>query len=650
MIRRADRGRWGALLAVGLGFLALPPLRAAEPPGHNVTLVFHLTWGNEPLAVPSAALRNASGQLLRLTRLSALVSGLVLLRADGGTVQLPGQYGFLDAAAPRLAVTLTGVPAGDYRGLGFDLGLPAAVNHADPSAWPAGHPLNPLVNRLHWGWQGGYVFLALEGRWTAAAPACDPAGSQRATAPGAAGARQVRDAPDAPDNRAAPAPADAAASPGGFVYHLASDPNLMSCAFAAPFTIAADTLVDVAFDVARVLAKRGLVRGGESESTHSRDADAVAADLTRAVPRALFWLGSRPDPAALVAPGAPVAGAAAGSPAATGAGPGEQAVRAIFPAGGAAAAPLALTVPAGFPAPSLPADNPLTREGVALGAALFRDQRLSGNGRQSCASCHDPARAFADRTPLSRGANGRLGRRNTPSLLNLAWHSSYGWDGRQAQIRGQVLAALASPVEMNQSVPALVAQLGRDPALAEKFRAAFGTTEVTAGRLSLALEQYLITLVAADSKFDRAARGEATLSAAEQEGFALFFREYDPRRGQQGADCFHCHGGALFSDFAMKDNGLGPGGDDEGRAEVTGSPADVGLYKTPSLRELTRTGPYMHDGRFRTLEAVVAHYVSGVHRTPNLDPNLAKHPGRGVPLSADQQAALVAFLRTLSSG
>jgi len=149
-------------------FVFLLLLSALSASAAEVTLEFELRWRGAALAVPSAELTGAEGRSMRVTRWAALVSGMTLARADGGLVRLDGQYGFVDAAAERMRVTLRNVPAGgDYVGIEFQLGLPAAVNHADPAQWAAGHPLNPIVNGLHWGWSGGYVFAAIEGRWRA---------------------------------------------------------------------------------------------------------------------------------------------------------------------------------------------------------------------------------------------------------------------------------------------------------------------------------------------------------------------------------------------------------------------------------------------------------------------------------------------------
>ena len=180
------------------------------------------------------------------------------------------------------------------------------------------------------------------------------------------------------------------------------------------------------------------------------------------------------------------------------------------------------------------------------------------------------------------------------------------------------------------------------------FTAAFGTPEITAQKIALALENYLLTLTSFDSKFDRALRGEEKLTADEQRGFELFSTEYDPRRGQFGADCFHCHGGPLFQSQSFGNNGLDEVSLDIGRAKMTGKNSDQGKFSVPSLRNVALTAPYMHDGRFKTLAEVVEHYATGVKRSATLDPNLAKHPNGGVPLSTADKQALVAFLKTLT--
>ncbi|MBL9187783.1 MAG: hypothetical protein JNK23_09915 [Opitutaceae bacterium] len=558
----------------------------------DLTVSIAPRWRGTEIAVPSGALANDTGQIVRLTRVALLVSEVVLRRADGGAVRLEGQFGFLDLGSGRNEFTLRGVPAGDYTGLEFRIGVPAAANLGDPGRWPADHALNPVVNGLHWSWQGGYVFAALEGHYRAGA--------------------------GAPDN-----------AERGFSFHLATEARLMAVGFRADWKIAGTTTVSLALDLARVLAAQRLAADDGSESTHSGEGDTLAPRLATALERAWFWLGAR-------------------------SGERQRADESESPAplaharGHEVAAPLAFTVPAGFPQPALPADNLPTAAGVALGEALFFDPRLSGNGTQSCAACHAPALAFSDSVALSRGAEGAPGRRNAMPLFNLAWSPSFAWDGSQPRIRDQALAAWTNPIEMNAEPARVVAALAHDPGLAEKTAAAFGSGDVTAERVTLALEQYLLMQVAADSRFDRSLRGEVELSAEEKRGFELFMLEHDPVRGRRGADCFHCHGGALFTDFGFKNNGLDLVSADGGRGEVTRQAGDAGKFKTPSLRNVALTAPYMHDGRFATLEEVVAHYDHGVQRAAALDPNLAKHPGAGMGLDADDRRAIVAFLRTLT--
>jgi cytochrome c peroxidase len=303
-----------------------------------------------------------------------------------------------------------------------------------------------------------------------------------------------------------------------------------------------------------------------------------------------------------------------------------------------------------FPLPKLPRDNPLIEERVALGKALFHETALSKDGSLSCASCHQAAFAFSDPRRHSEGVEKRVGTRQAMPLFNLAWKSSFFWDGRATSLRDQVLVPIQDHLEMDSSLESVVSKLSQIPSYPPQFEAAFGSAEITPEKLGLALEQFLLTLLSYDSKFDRVVQGKAQLSAEEKRGFELFFTEYDPRTGQLGADCFHCHGGPLFSDHQFHNNGFELNKDDSGRKRVTGLESDRGKFSTPSLRNVALTAPYMHDGSLDTLEKVVTHYNEGVHRTATLDPNLAKHPPEGIRLSPEDQKAIVAFLKTLSDG
>lgn len=304
--------------------------------------------------------------------------------------------------------------------------------------------------------------------------------------------------------------------------------------------------------------------------------------------------------------------------------------------------------PAGWTAPALPPDNPLTQEGVELGRLLFADRRLSARHRQNCLNCHRESLAFADGGAFSTGADGIQGTRSSPPIFNQAWHPAFSWDGKQPRLRDQARAAIINPTEMHADPATVEADLRRDEKMRARFAAAFGSPEITLDRVGLALEQFMLTHLAADSRFDRAARGEEKLNPEEQRGRELFFTEHDPARGRLGAGCFQCHGAERFSDFAYRNNGLDRTFADPGRAGVTGRDEDLGKFKTPSLRNIDLTAPYMHDGRFGTLARVVAHYAGGVRPSPTLDPVLAAQPAGGLTLSDEDQRALVAFLKTLT--
>ncbi len=306
-----------------------------------------------------------------------------------------------------------------------------------------------------------------------------------------------------------------------------------------------------------------------------------------------------------------------------------------------------LVVPVGLPTPPIAGDNPLTVEGVALGQRLFFEKKLSGNNTQACSTCHRPNAAFSDvGNAVSTGITGAKGTRNAPALFNLAYQHAFFWDGRSPSLRAQALAPIQNPVEMNQTLTATVQKLSADSTYVSQFAKAFGSAGITPARIGLALEQFESTILAGSSKFDLFQQGKATLTAQEQRGLFLFRTPFNPRQNQFGADCARCHGGPLMSDFDFKNNGLDTQPKDLGLADFTNRPGDIGKFKTPSVRNLSASGPYMHDGRFQTLEQVVEHYSDGILPSPTLDPGLAREPG-GVRLSPADQAALVAFLKTL---
>lgn len=315
-------------------------------------------------------------------------------------------------------------------------------------------------------------------------------------------------------------------------------------------------------------------------------------------------------------------------------------------------APTPYTIPAtpGFPGPIIKADNPLTVEGIELGRALFYDPVLSGDNTQSCASCHNPTFAFTDNGNIfSTGITGAIGTRNSMPIFNLMWNTRFFWDGRAATLRQQVLMPITDPVEMHESLPNAIQELSAISAYQTRFGRAFGTADVTADRMAKALEQFLFAMVSGQSKFDLSLRGTTALTPAEQRGLDIFRGEFSPPGSGRpaGGDCFHCHGTAFFTNNQFLNNGLDSVFSDIGFEVVTNNVLDRGKFKVPSLRNVALTPPYMHDGRFSTLDEVVEHYNSGVKSSPSLDPNM-KAQGGGLGLNPQQKADLVAFLRTLN--
>ena len=583
-----------SFLCAGLIALSSATLLAA-----SLELSLRHTFSGSPLQLDAVQYRDAAAEKFSITRVSYLLDGFALEHLDGSWLELGDMVGWLDAQSGRNSVLLTNVPAAKYRGVRFHIGLNPAVNHAATTNHAPDHPLNPNLNGLHWSWQGGYIFLAVEGRWQTNGGPLD-----------------------------------------GWSFHLARDTNRVRIHLATELNVTGDMQVEADFDLAALLnAPRPISRARDGSSTHSRDGDPVAAALVANLPGAFSVRRASPRMAV-----------ASRSPA-----PAPRDMPATF-------TPYRFTMSATFPLPDLPKDNPLIKERVALGWQLFHDGLLSRDGSISCASCHVAAAAFTDPRRYSVGVSNRVGTRNGMPLFNLAWKQSFFWDGRAPTLRAQTLMPIQDHAEMDETLPNLVTKL-RSAGYAAGFARSFASADITPERIGLALEQFLLTITSFDSKFDRAVRGEGTLNAEEQRGLELFMTEHDPRRGQFGADCFHCHGGPLFQSQSFANNGLdeptklfdvrakvssAAAPQDPGRAAVTGRTADRGKFATPSLRNVALTAPYMHDGRFATLEAAVEHYSSGVRRSTTLDPNLAKHPEGGLHLSAADQRALVAFLRTLT--
>lgn len=282
------------------------------------------------------------------------------------------------------------------------------------------------------------------------------------------------------------------------------------------------------------------------------------------------------------------------------------------------------------------ATTPLTKETVELGRKLFYDERLSRNNTISCASCHISQNAFTHHGhDVSHGIDDKLGIRNAPTLANLAWATSFFWDGGVPQLDLVSLAPIVNEVEMDENMNNILVKLKADAKYPDMFTKAFGKSEFSGNEVLKALAHFMTTLVSDNSKYDKVKRGEDSFTEEEEKGYQLFL-----------AKCNSCHTEPLFTDYSFRDNGLGINpANDLGRFEVTLNEKDKLRFKVPTLRNLSYTAPYMHDGRFYTLHAVLNHYAKEVVLTDNLDPLLRVN--KGIPLTKEEMEALLSFLKTL---
>ena len=305
-----------------------------------------------------------------------------------------------------------------------------------------------------------------------------------------------------------------------------------------------------------------------------------------------------------------------------------------------------------LPAPDLPADNPLTVQGVQLGRMLFYEKLLSRDGSQACADCHRQPDGFSDTTRFSIGVEMLPGKRQAMPVFNMAWHSNeFFWDGRAHLLRDQALKPIQDPLEMNETLDNVVAKLSATETYRDQFTRAFGSDEITPEKMALAMEQFELSIVSNDSKYDRFLAGTETLTESEERGRLLFETEYNPFfPDQSGADCAHCHGGANFENDQYMNNGLDTEAEitDMGREKVTEDPADRAKFKVPSLRNVAVTPPYMHDGRFQTLEQVVNHYNEGIRESSTTDITLLNTKDTGLFLDDQDKQDLINFLKTLT--
>ncbi len=317
--------------------------------------------------------------------------------------------------------------------------------------------------------------------------------------------------------------------------------------------------------------------------------------------------------------------------------------------GETAANPFIIEIPFGFPQFDLPDDNPMTVEGIALGKKLFYEKQLSGDNSQSCGSCHQAAKAFSDTGAVSIGIDGISGDRSAMPLVNVLWADNFFWDGRAKSLENQALGPVVNPIEMHETWPNAVSKIQDDPQYSILFKKAFDTNIVDSILIAKAIAQFERTLISGNSKFDKYLRGETDLTGAEFAGLDLFLIEGPIDGNPNGADCFHCHGMPLFTDHLFHNNGIDEESEwtDLGLYEISNNPLDKAKFKTPTLRNIAFSAPYMHDGRFKTLEEVIDFYNTGGHTSTTLDP-LMKNPDTGLLLSPENKANLIAFLHTLS--
>ncbi|MBI3982114.1 MAG: cytochrome-c peroxidase [Gemmatimonadetes bacterium] len=287
----------------------------------------------------------------------------------------------------------------------------------------------------------------------------------------------------------------------------------------------------------------------------------------------------------------------------------------------------------------VPIANPITREKVELGRRLFLDKQLSRDNSVACASCHIPERGFTDGRPVAIGVGGAVGRRNAPTLLNRAYGRAFFWDGRAATLEQQALLPMVTATELANTHEEIVRRLEERPPYVRRFTRAFGTDQITIERVAEAIANFERTLVSGDSPFDRydVLRDTMALSPLARQGLELF-------RGR--ANCVVCHDGLLFTDEQFHNTGVAwrdGAVADSGRFAVTRRWEDLGAFKTPALRDVALTAPYMHDGSVGTLEEVVDFYDRGGRPNPHLDAAIGP-----LNLTPDQKGALVEFLKSLT--
>lgn len=320
--------------------------------------------------------------------------------------------------------------------------------------------------------------------------------------------------------------------------------------------------------------------------------------------------------------------------------------------------PYNLNIPSHFPQMQIPEDNPMTVEGVELGRHLFYEKQLSRDNSISCASCHIQAHGFADPSKFSVGVDGVVGRRQSMAIVNLGWQTSFFWDGRSGSLEDQVFHPIPDPTEMDLPWDAAVNRLKAIEKYNNMFLKAFGTQDYDSTHVSKAIAQFMRTMISGKSKYDvmfkfrnnlpLTAEEEAIRQSIPTSEWAAIDAGFDIFFSLTSGDCLHCHDGALMHVNMFSNNGLDMTFEDEGRYEVTGNPNHKGHFKVPTLRNIAQTAPYMHNGRFQTLDEVINHYAFGVVVSPTIDPMMEFAHQGGNNLDAQERSLLKIFLESLT--
>jgi cytochrome c peroxidase len=300
----------------------------------------------------------------------------------------------------------------------------------------------------------------------------------------------------------------------------------------------------------------------------------------------------------------------------------------------------------------IPADNPTTKQGVYLGRMLFYETKLSANNKLSCGSCHQQDKAFTDGRAFSPGVDGVLTPRNSMSLVNLLWARRLFWDGRANGLEEQAVTPLTNPHEMGQALSISAQRLSQTANYPVLFKLVYGDEKITGDRIVKALSQFERTLISANSHYDQYLRGAYQPTPDELKGIELFNTAPQPEKGIRGANCSHCHGGPKTYMELFHNNGLDSLPKDSGIEKLTALATDRGRFKVPTLRNIALTAPYMHDGRFKTLDEVIDHYSEHIEQSPALSSFLRGESneagGESLKLNSIEKKQLIAFLNMLT--